>query len=114
MNLGRFAKRWSPSSRHIPTTSLLVATLLLQQQQFQVHSMMTWAATWDNILSGGPTRWKVDDLAVKQQALHHLLAQHGDSNSESLKILCPLAGDDPFVQLAWSAGHDVTAIGQRV
>lgn len=69
---------------------------------------MTWANTWDNILSGGPPRWKVDDLAVKQQALARL--QEFTTSSESLKILCPLAGDDPFVAHAWKAGHDVTAI----
>ena len=28
----------------------------------------------------------------------------------TLRILCPLAGDDPFVRYAWSQGHDVTAI----
>ena len=90
-----------------------------------VHSFsftMTWAQTWNNILEGGPKRWKVDNLAFKQRALQRILEQHfgtlstaastaADNNkSPQLSILCPLAGDDPFVQYAWSQGHNVTAI----
>ena len=63
----------------------------------------------------------MDDLSAKKIALDHIL-QHsstsvdddGDSqqsdNNNMLRILCPLAGDDPFVHYAWSQGHDVTAI----
>eukprot|EP00527_Entomoneis_sp_CCMP2396_P004350 CAMPEP_0198143330 /NCGR_PEP_ID=MMETSP1443-20131203/6427_1 /TAXON_ID=186043 /ORGANISM="Entomoneis sp., Strain CCMP2396" /LENGTH=233 /DNA_ID=CAMNT_0043806551 /DNA_START=57 /DNA_END=758 /DNA_ORIENTATION=+ len=69
---------------------------------------MTWTKTWENILQGGPSRWKVDNLEAKQKALRHIL---GYTQSQGpLKIICPLAGDDPFVQYAWSQGHDVTAI----
>ena len=69
---------------------------------------MTWAKTWENILQGGPTRWKVDDLEMKKRALariHEFVSSSvlGDSDESAkrpLKILCPLAGDDPFVQYA--------------
>ena len=82
---------------------------------------MTWAKTWDNILQGGPTRWKVDNIEVKKRALariHEYMSMASDSNNEAsnnnktrpLKILCPLAGDDLFVPTAWREGHDVTAI----
>lgn len=69
-----------------------------------------WAKTWSNILEGGPKRWKVDNLEFKKLAMAHI-QQHVDVLGDApLKILCPLAGDDPFVQYAWSQGHDVTAI----
>lgn len=69
---------------------------------------MTWKDTWDDILSGGPGRWKVDDLAAKKTALSHI--ENHSTTEGPMRILCPLAGDDPFVHYAWSQGHDVTAI----
>ena len=87
--------------------ALQTATLLLTIPI--AHSFaMTWATTWADILSGGPGRWKVDDLGCKKQALAHI-EQHS-STEGPMRILCPLAGDDPFVHYAWSQGHDVTAI----
>lgn len=86
---------------------------------------MTWNSTWRDILNGGPTRWKVDDLAIKRQALTHILHHHAATTTttatttatatttqdiEPLHIFCPLAGDDPFVALAWKEGHSVTSI----
>jgi hypothetical protein len=72
---------------------------------------MTWKATWQDILSGGSHRWKVDDISAKQIALGHILDNSSQEESpKKLRILCPLAGDDPFVHYAWSEGHDVTAI----
>jgi hypothetical protein len=72
---------------------------------------MNWGNTWNDILSGGPTRWKVDDLSAKHQALSHIL-KHATTADEMrpLSILCPLAGDDPFVAHAWKMGHSVTSI----
>jgi hypothetical protein len=70
---------------------------------------MTWANTWNDILNGGNGRWKVNDLGVKEKALAHIL-EHSGPVDRPLRILCPLAGDDQFVQHAWSKGHDVTAI----
>ena len=79
---------------------------------------MTWRSTWDDILSGGSPRWKVDDPKAKQQALTHILehtdapsfSEYDDISSTPLRILCPLSGDDTFVYYAWSKGCDVTAI----
>lgn len=59
-------------------------------------------------MSGGSGRWKVDDIGAKKKALAHIV-EHSPTNGP-LRILCPLAGDDPFVHYAWSQGHDVTAI----
>lgn len=69
---------------------------------------MGWSETWNDILSGGPKRWKVDDIEAKQTALTHITG--ATSSDTPLRILCPLAGDDQFVHYAWSQGHDVTAI----
>jgi len=103
---------------------------------------MGWESTWEDILNGGPTRWKVDDLTPKRQALNHILMSHhrhasaasstneaASYNNEAasvststttttphigtattISILCPLAGDDPFVVHAWKEGHSVTSI----
>lgn len=78
---------------------------------------MTWSNTWKDILKGGSGRWKVDDLNIKQQALATLEAYATGTAAKSpspsprpLSILCPLAGDDPFVHQAWLKGHSVTSI----
>ncbi|KAL3929420.1 MAG: hypothetical protein SGBAC_012217, partial [Bacillariaceae sp.] len=68
---------------------------------------MGWSDTWGDILNGGSQRWKVDDINAKKIALQHIV---DNTTTTPLKILCPLAGDDPFVFHAWSEGHDVTAI----
>mmetsp|Transcript_19383 Transcript_19383/g.46822 ORF Transcript_19383/g.46822 Transcript_19383/m.46822 type:complete len:297 (+) Transcript_19383:156-1046(+) len=73
-----------------------------------------WHQTWKNILvEGGSKRWKVDDRNIKKQALatiQQYASSSSASNKESLNILCPLAGDDPFVHEAWVQGHSVTSI----
>lgn len=77
---------------------------------------MTWSSTWKDILKGGSGRWKIDDLSIKQTALAILEDYVSKSPlqtttvSSSLSILCPLAGDDPFVHQAWLKGHSVTSI----
>ena len=72
--------------------------------------MGSWSETWKDILEeGGSKRWKVDDIEAKQKALTHIIDATSSSNTP-LRILCPLAGDDPFVHYAWIQGHDVTAI----
>ncbi|KAL7539146.1 hypothetical protein ACHAXR_009048 [Thalassiosira sp. AJA248-18] len=88
----------------------LVATLLLLNTKLVQPFAMTWKDTWRDIQSGGPKRWKVDDLEAKKIALAHIVEHHGSSSDGPMRILCPLAGDDPFVHYAWSQGHDVTAI----
>ena len=70
-----------------------------------------WSSTWRDILNGGNPRWKIDDLAHKQAALKNIVQSSGNKQGgEELSILCPLAGDDPFVVNAWKQGHRVTAI----
>eukprot|EP00547_Thalassionema_nitzschioides_P007344 CAMPEP_0194210872 /NCGR_PEP_ID=MMETSP0156-20130528/9159_1 /TAXON_ID=33649 /ORGANISM="Thalassionema nitzschioides, Strain L26-B" /LENGTH=230 /DNA_ID=CAMNT_0038938283 /DNA_START=75 /DNA_END=767 /DNA_ORIENTATION=- len=72
----------------------------------------SWAKTWNNILKeGGPKRWKVDDVAVKDKALKTILEYYRTSEKKSkLHIFCPLAGDDPFLFNAFGQGHHVTSI----
>lgn len=70
---------------------------------------MGWSSTWNDIIQGGNPRWKVNDMAAKAAALRHI-QQYAIENVPSLNILCPLAGDDQFVQYAWSQGNKVTAI----
>ena len=77
---------------------------------------MTWANTWKDILNGGNKRWKIDDILLKKQALKKICTYASATSGESgkdeqkLHILCPLAGDDPFVSHAWKEGHSVFAI----
>merc|ERR1719329_43586 len=87
---------------------LTLLIFLTLQIQVTLSFAMGWSETWKDILDGGNKRWKVDDMAAKNIALKHI-TDH-TSSSSTLKILCPLAGDDPFVFYAWSEGHDVTAI----
>jgi hypothetical protein len=90
------------------TTRLIISILIiLSSITLSQPLAMTWKATWQDILSGGAQRWRVDDIQAKQIALGHIL-DHTDK--KSLKILCPLAGDDRFVHYAWSQGHTVAAI----
>ena len=55
-------------------------------------------------------RWKVHDLDAKKQALASIEEHSSQDEGQPMRILCPLAGDDPFVHYAFSQGHDVTAI----
>lgn len=85
----------------------LLYTSLIVEAEFS--SNMTWEDTWNDILDGGNPRWKIDDVDAKDEALGQI-TKHASLTSDSLKILCPLAGDDIFVYNAWSKGHDATAI----
>merc|ERR1719273_30420 len=69
---------------------------------------MTWNDTWNDIVDGGSSRWKVEDPKFKRIALNHITEQLKEG--EKTHIFCPLAGDDPFVHLAWSEGHSVSTI----
>lgn len=93
------------------TTFLIFSTLLFLTQIICCSAAMTWANTWKDILKGGPSRWKVDDITAKRIALGHIL-EHAPSttSADPLRIFCPLAGDDPFVVHAWKEGHSVTSI----
>ena len=43
-------------------------------------------------------------------ALSHTQRNIKGEISNSINILCPLAGDDPVVHILWKQGHSVTAI----
>lgn len=85
-----------------------LATLLIINTYSVQSFAMAWKDTWADILNGGSSRWKVDDLEAKKTALAHIV-EHASLDGP-MSILCPLAGDDPFVHYAWSQGHNVTAI----
>ena len=108
----RMVSLWTTTRRPFILSSwrnlLSVSTLLFHSSHQSLTLAMTWTQTWNDNLSGGPTRWKVDDISHKQQALQHIVQHH--SSPQPLHILCPLAGDDPFVHYAWSQGHSVTSI----
>lgn len=70
------------------------------------NNKMDWADHWDDIVQGGPQRWKVTDAASHQAALTHIKKYVQTKAS----IFCPLAGDDPMVHLLWQQGHSVTAM----
>mmetsp|Transcript_19632 Transcript_19632/g.32221 ORF Transcript_19632/g.32221 Transcript_19632/m.32221 type:complete len:264 (+) Transcript_19632:13-804(+) len=90
------------------TTQSFTSGGLSNNRHSKSIKMGGWSETWNDILSGGSKRWKVDDVEAKQKALTHIT--DATSSDTPLRILCPLAGDDPFVHYAWSQGHDVTAI----
>lgn len=81
---------------------------------------MGWSDTWSDILAGGNPRWKVTNMESHQKALSHfqrfirpplpISPSSDESESEEVNVLCPLAGDDPFVYLLWSLGYSVTTI----
>merc|ERR1719498_1630675 len=92
-----------------PRTTHSFATRTLSKNRSKSDIKMGWSETWSDILDGGSKRWKVDDIEAKQAALSHI-NDAVSSSDKPLRILCPLAGDDPFVHHAWSQGHDVTAL----
>uniref|UniRef100_A0A7S1G2L2 Methyltransferase type 11 domain-containing protein n=1 Tax=Corethron hystrix TaxID=216773 RepID=A0A7S1G2L2_9STRA len=73
------------------------------------RNMGGWSDTWSDILSGGNPRWKITDEQSHKKALSHFEKFAGGDPSER-SVLCPLAGDDPFVHLLWSRGYSVTTI----
>src|SRR5210317_1411102 len=100
---------------HLPIIQAFTSSGLSSSPSSKKESQlkMGWSDTWSDILNGGSKRWKVDDIEAKKIALAHIInatATTGSSDKTPLRILCPLAGDDPFVHYAWSQGHDVTAI----
>ncbi len=70
---------------------------------------MGWSDTWSDILSGGNPRWKVTCSESHAKALGQL-QQHVKGPPSTISILCPLAGDDPFVHLLFEKGYTVTTI----
>lgn len=70
---------------------------------------MGWADQWDEIHNGGNPRWKITNSESHQTALAHFQT-HVTGEPSNISILCPLAGDDPFVHLLWKSGYSVTTI----
>lgn len=70
---------------------------------------MGWGDTWSDILSGGNPRWKITDSQSHQIALSHF-RQYVQGEPSDISVLCPLAGDDPFIYLLWKSGYSVTTI----
>eukprot|EP00536_Pseudo-nitzschia_multiseries_P014302 jgi/Psemu1/69046/estExt_Genemark1.C_6840016 len=78
-----------------------------------------WSGAWADILSGGNPRWKITSQECHEKAYAHFenfvlngrQVNHNDDNdSKNISVLCPLAGDDPFVHLLYTKGYSVTAI----
>ena len=80
-----------------------------------------WASTWEDIRSGGNPRWKITSEECHEKAYASFQKFvlkggefSGDSNNindtKTISVLCPLAGDDPFVHLLYQKGYSVTAI----
>lgn len=77
--------------------------------------MSGWSSTWNDILNGGNPRWKITSGESHEKAYAHFQKHvvKGDENNDDVKnvsVLCPLAGDDPFVHLLYRKGYSVTAI----
>lgn len=80
-----------------------------------------WSSAWEDIRNGGNPRWKITSEDCHEKAYAHfqkfvLRGQGSDddddinSNNNKGSVLCPLAGDDPFVHLLYEKGYSVTAI----
>lgn len=70
---------------------------------------MGWSDTWSNIIGGGNPRWKVTCTESHEKALSHF-QQYVTGDPSQISVLCPLAGDDPFVHLLYRKGYHVTSI----
>jgi len=77
--------------------------------KIQSRLKMGWSDTWSDILDGGSQRWKVTDEESHMKVFSHFqtFVQKDPSDTH---VLCPLAGDDPFVYLLFSQGYSVSAI----
>ena len=70
---------------------------------------MGWSETWSDILAGGNQRWKVTCPESHSKALQNF-QQCVNQDPAETSVLCPLAGDDPFVYLLFQNGYSVTTI----
>ncbi len=83
---------------------------------FQRTIMHGWSNTWKDILSGGNPRWKITSEESHEKAYSqfrkHVLKgdETSDDTVKGISVLCPLAGDDPFVRLLFRKGYSVTSI----
>uniref|UniRef100_A0A7S0Y576 Methyltransferase type 11 domain-containing protein n=1 Tax=Pseudo-nitzschia delicatissima TaxID=44447 RepID=A0A7S0Y576_9STRA len=79
-------------------------------------AMSGWSRTWNDILNGGSPRWKITSGESHENAYAHFQKhvlkedKTSDDGAKNISVLCPLAGDDPFVRLLFRKGYSVTAI----
>eukprot|EP01083_Nonionella_stella_P229337 811835_1 len=66
--------------------------------KIQSRLKMGWSDTWSDILDGGNQRWKVTDEESHMKAYSHF-QRFVQKEPSDTHVLCPLAGDDPFVYL---------------
>lgn len=73
---------------------------------------MGWSDTWNDILSGGNTRWKITCDEAHKKALEHFqrYVPAPTDDGAVVSVFCPLAGDDPMVYYLWKKGYSVTTI----
>ena len=80
----------------------------------QTTAMSGWSGTWKDILNGGNPRWKITCEESHEKAYshfqRHVLNSNNNDDKKNVSVLCPLAGDDPFVSLLYKKGYNVTAI----
>lgn len=77
-----------------------------------------WTGAWKDILSGGNPRWKIVSEESHEKAFgyfHKFVPNNNNDDDDDgakppISVLCPLAGDDPFVHLLYRKGYSVTAI----
>jgi len=68
-----------------------------------------WSGSWNKIITGENNLWKVTEESKHRQALSYF-QQYVKGDPKDVSVLCPLAGDDPFVHLLWKEGYTVTTI----
>merc|ERR1719491_509345 len=91
------------------TTTTTIRRQLTNNISTRTKLSMGWADTWADINNGGNPRWKITDSESHQTALSHFQT-HVTGDPSKISVLCPLAGDDPFVHLLWKSGYSVTTI----
>ena len=91
-------------------------TIIRTPTTVQTTAMSGWANTWNDILNGGNPRWKITCEESHEKAYghfqKHVLKEEktSEDGTKNLSVLCPLAGDDPFVRLLFRKGYAVTTI----
>lgn len=67
-----------------------------------------WGKSWDDILEGGPSRWKDGEKHLNYKLAHDVLTRHG-ALGDSARVFVPLAGDAAMVPYLHRLGHTVVA-----
>ena len=80
-----------------------------KRQLHYTTRIMGWSDTWSDIITGGNPRWKVTCDESHNKALSYF-QEYVKGDPAEVSVLCPLAGDDPFVYLLFTKGYSVTTI----